>query len=260
MVMGWRDSEEINLNSKQFTNSWLSGERVGILYILYRWFLSVFFIVSIIQSVVASTIYFLDKSEPENVYKYFIYLTNNGRWLACLAYSVEAGLVTGRFYQEKKGIYKECIDEGEYTLPFYIKISWFLNNCTSSISVLICTVYWTLLYNAERQRLDFENFSGHLLTAIVSFIDICVSDRPWILLHSLQPVLFCIIYCFFSLIYFMTGGTNYYGVCLYPVNVKKGRFMLGRKSNVLFQKMFITLEITKFMIKNRKSATLLIYL
>ena len=39
---------------------------------------------NLIQSVVASTVYFMDKSEPENVYKYFIYLTNNGRFVVTI--------------------------------------------------------------------------------------------------------------------------------------------------------------------------------
>ena len=48
-------------------------------YLVYRWCLALFFIFSLIQSMVQNTLYFLQVGETENVYKYFIYLTNNGR-------------------------------------------------------------------------------------------------------------------------------------------------------------------------------------
>ena len=48
-------------------------------YLAYRWFLAMFFLFGLIQSLVQNTLYFLSVGQTENVYKYFIYLTNNGR-------------------------------------------------------------------------------------------------------------------------------------------------------------------------------------
>ena len=35
----------------------------------------------------------------------------------------------------------------------------------------------SVLYNPARNELDFENFSGHLLIAVVHFVDVLVGDR-----------------------------------------------------------------------------------
>ena len=52
-----------------------------------------------------------------------------------------------------------------------------LTNISSSLSFMISIVYWSVLYNPERNELDFENFSGHLLIAVVHFIDVIIGDR-----------------------------------------------------------------------------------
>ena len=52
---------------------------MSLLYLVYRWGLAVLFIFSLVQSIIQNTVYFLNVGQRENVYKYFIYLTNNGR-------------------------------------------------------------------------------------------------------------------------------------------------------------------------------------
>merc|ERR1719402_757801 len=79
-----------------------------------------------------------------------------------------------------------------------------------SPSFMITIVYWSLLYNPERNELDFENFSGHLLLACLHLIDLLIGDRPWRLVHALHPVLFGCVYAVFSLSYYLAGGTNYH--------------------------------------------------
>ena len=62
-------------------------------------------------------------------------------------------------------------------LPIPLTILWVLTNISSSLSFMITIVYWSVLYNPERNELDFENFSGHLLLAVVHFIDLLIGDR-----------------------------------------------------------------------------------
>ena len=50
-----------------------------VVYLAYRWFLAMFFLFGLIQSLVQNSLYFLSVGQTDNVYKYFIYLTNNGR-------------------------------------------------------------------------------------------------------------------------------------------------------------------------------------
>ena len=63
------------------------------------------------------------------------------------------------------------------SLPIPLTILWVLTNISSSLSFMITIVYWSVLYNPERNELDFENFSGHLLLAIVHLIDVLIGDR-----------------------------------------------------------------------------------
>ena len=65
----------------------------------------------------------------------------------------------------------------EKALPIVLTILWVLTNISSSLSFMITIVYWSVLYNPERNELDFENFSGHLLIAVVHFIDVIIGDR-----------------------------------------------------------------------------------
>jgi len=209
MKKSWFQHED-GPGPKQFTNTWLLSDHVSLPYLLYHWSRAIFFIVAILQSLIKSSLYFIEKEEPDNVYKYFIYLTNNGRWLAAVAFTLEAVLVSLRYSKERKGTYKECFEEGFKNLPFSHKLLWYLANCNSALSIMITIVYWTLLHNPLRHYLDFENFSGHLFIGLAVILDVFISDRPWRLRHCVHPILFSVIFCIFSLFYYLAGGTNYY--------------------------------------------------
>ena len=71
-------------------------------------------------------------------------------------------------------------------------------------------VYWAALYSPEKHQEDFENFSGHLLIAAVCLLDVWISDRPWLLIHALHPIVFGAAFGVFSLVFHFLGGTNYY--------------------------------------------------
>ena len=72
---------------------------------------------------------------------------------------------------------KEEIGMEQKGLPIPLTILWVLTNISSSLSFMISIVYWSVLYNPERNELDFENFSGHLLLAVVHLIDLLIGDR-----------------------------------------------------------------------------------
>ena len=95
-------------------------------------------------------------------------------------------------------------------LPLIFKCLWALCNINYSLAVMITLVYWITLYTPERHYLDFENFSGHLLIAVVNCVDLFISNRPWRLLHAIHPIIFGGVFGIFSFVYFLAGGTNYY--------------------------------------------------
>jgi len=212
----------------RFTNTWLAkGSRVPLFYLLWRLFAASLALVGLVQSIAQNTLEFLEKEQHENIYKYFIYLTNNGRWVAAAALLLEAALVVQRYIargednaiidtdkQREGGSEPNMKDEvgsrRQKRLPIPLTILWVLTNISSSLSFMITIVYWSVLYNPARNELDFENFSGHLLIAVVHFVDVLVGDRPWRLAHSFHPVLFGCVYAVFSLSYYLAGGTNYH--------------------------------------------------
>ena len=69
----------------QFIFQWLGPGSVSHVYLTYKWAIAILFLVGLVQSIIQNTIHFLEMKETENVYKYFIYLTNNGRW-DCIKY------------------------------------------------------------------------------------------------------------------------------------------------------------------------------
>ena len=50
---------------------------------------------------------------------------------------------------------------------------------------MITAVYWSVLYNPERSKLDFENFSGHLVITLIHIVDVLLSDR-WARVFSMR--------------------------------------------------------------------------
>jgi len=192
----------------RFTNTWIGDNRVSIFYLIYRWSLAILFVIGIIQSIIQNTLHFIEAEEIENIYKYFIYLTNNGRLVACAACTLDAVLVTIRWRKERLTILVFG-DECGRLEPRY-KILWILWNINSSLSMVITLVFWIALYTPERHPLDFENFSGHLLTAVASLVDVFVSDRPWRMGQVLHVMLFGGVFGVFSFTYTMLGGTNYF--------------------------------------------------
>ena len=146
----------------------------------------------------------------------------NCRLVACAACTLDAVLVTMRWRKERLTILgrkflKELFsikhsvfgDECGRLEPRY-KILWVLWNINSSLSMVITLVFWIALYTPERHPLDFENFSGHLLTAVASLVDVFVSDRPWRMGQVLHVMLFGGVFGVFSFTYTMLGGTNYF--------------------------------------------------
>ena len=54
-------------------------DKVSFSYLVYRWSVAILVTAGLLQSIFQNTNYFLDHQQSENVYKYFIYLTNHGR-------------------------------------------------------------------------------------------------------------------------------------------------------------------------------------
>ena len=68
---------------------WLSRGGPPLAYLGWRLAVAALALAGLTQSIVQNTLEFLEREQEENIYKYFIYLTNNGRWVAAAALSME---------------------------------------------------------------------------------------------------------------------------------------------------------------------------
>ena len=102
-----------------------------------------------------------------------------------LILTYQAVLVSRRFLVERKESDEKMnvvkCENGqtgrERELPVLCSILWILSNISSSLSVMITIIFWAALYNPQWDKLDFNNFSGHLFLAIIHIVDFLVSDR-----------------------------------------------------------------------------------
>ena len=95
------------------------------------------------------------------------------------------------------------------------RVSWALQNLSSSSALLISLIYWTALhpYVVKYHLMtsawaSFLNVFLHGLNSVSFLIDIFVSARPVRIHHFYFAVFFGIYYMVFSIVYWQAGGTG----------------------------------------------------
>ncbi|XP_063710107.1 protein rolling stone-like [Culicoides brevitarsis] len=166
-------------------------------FLIYRWILALFFISALIYS------FYNHITKFHEISKFFIYLTNQG-FVLCVTYSVLAAVVTTWYFQPAQ---LENIETTE-NMPLILRIIWVMHNVSLTLSVVITLVYWTLLYDSDKDQLDAKNILTHICNSIVMFIDLMIIAHPIYLMHVLYPILLGIFYAIFSVIYQFAGGLN----------------------------------------------------
>ena len=106
-----------------------------------------------------------------------------------------------------------CCGVGNDKAFWYQKIHWVLYTTSIPLSVLIAILFWSLLYDPDRNfdYFSFANIATHLLSAIFGVVDIHVTAIPTRILHVIYPFIFGTVYVVFSAIYDAAGGSNHFG-------------------------------------------------
>lgn len=65
-----------------------------------------------------------------------------------------------------------------------------------------------MIYDSERDLLDFVNLASHGGNGLVLLVDLIVGCQPFKLMHFIQPLALSLIFLVFSLIYYLAGGTD----------------------------------------------------
>jgi len=140
--------------------------------------------------------------------KWFIFMTNQGVSILTIHYIFYACIVVWR---------SSCGPHASNgtTLPLLYKISWALQNMSSTVALFISIIYWTLLHPVVVENnlivgtwLNFLNVFLHGLNTVSYLIDVFVDARPTRIHHFYFALLFGIYYTCFSLVYWAAGGTG----------------------------------------------------
>ncbi|XP_062127035.1 protein rolling stone [Drosophila sulfurigaster albostrigata] len=167
-------------------------------YLFYRWFMALFFIGVVIESM------WPQADDETSYWLYFIYMTNWGIWMCMLTNLLGAILVTIWHYHPEYS--DKLLNMEAWLSPF--RIYWSMHIITLVLSIVITIIYWSILYDANESALDATNVLTHGFNSICMFIDLWIVAHPLRLLHAFLPVVFGVIYAIFSYIYQMCGGIN----------------------------------------------------
>ncbi|XP_058451661.1 protein rolling stone-like [Malaya genurostris] len=194
--LGFRNCGMGHFAAEEFVKSQWQSRSKSTIFLLYRLALAIFFTAVVVNSIVATV-------TPEDWGKYFIYLTHWGIMM-CMATSVMGAALVARWYFHPEYSDKVCNCDD---MPRSFKIYWIMHNITLVVSVCITVIYWGILHN-EEMPVDANNILVHATNCVFMFIDLIIVAYPVRIWHVLQPIFFGMLYCIFSIIYFLCDGTD----------------------------------------------------
>lgn len=178
---------------KDFVVSQWQNHNKSSIYLCYRWLVALFYVFSFLFSL--STAIFRGEAHV-----YFIYLTNWNLLATMILCSLSAVIVSMHHVNYMR------IPE-KMTLP--LKLYWFLSICCTMYSILISTIYWTVLYHQDNNQLDLNNVIVHMTNSLVLIIDIFVIKHGAKISHFVWPLLCGFAYLgLLTWLYPFLGGVN----------------------------------------------------
>lgn len=90
------------------------------------------------------------------------------------------------------------------------KASWVVCNIASNIGSLVSLMYWSFVY-VPGQFVDGSNINAHAINSVLIVTDVLLSNAPFRVFHLVYPMLYSLIYCLFTVVYWAAGGTNEQG-------------------------------------------------
>lgn len=119
--------------------------------------------------------------------------------------------------------------EASRALPmaWFHEALWVIYNIASVAAIMVTLSFWLLLFNADK-GVRAVTVILHGVNSIVMVGDTMLSSIPVRLFHVIYPMLYCIVYVMFTVIYWAAGGPNY----IYPQTDYTGRPILAAVSQL----------------------------
>ena len=190
-----------------------------ILFLMYRCITSVYVLVWLVQGIAGIGS------------KYFIYLTNWSFILLTLYLFVAATSSTLKFiihrsHGSQSEPHQEHDDQdvhiqrresqttlgADYTtnVVWYQKVQWLLATVALEYALFVSILYWSFVHD-EGDEVSAVNVHVHAINGVISICDIMASGTMIRVLHVVYGM-FGAVYIVFTVIYYVTGGTNEDGV------------------------------------------------
>ncbi|XP_055848527.1 protein rolling stone-like [Episyrphus balteatus] len=182
-----------------YKSQWQTRER-SFWYLLYRWCVALFYL----GSILACAIHQFDNA------RFFIYLTDWG-FVLCTIATLYGAVLTTLWHFDRVDALEDS---------WGIKLFWILHWSALVLSIVISSMFWTLLLQVDPSIAgDPYNLLQHATNSIVMIIDHFVVRFPSRILHFIYPLGIGAVYCLFSIIYYFAGGTGAYGASnsIYPI-------------------------------------------
>ncbi|KAK3593932.1 hypothetical protein CHS0354_011536 [Potamilus streckersoni] len=96
-----------------------------------------------------------------------------------------------------------------YKLPWYMKLTWFLANVVYVFAIIVTIIYFSAVYpTLGMAGTNINDLNMHAFNTLLVMIDALVVARPVRLLHFVDAVIYGLLYCVFSVIYWSADKTR----------------------------------------------------
>ncbi|XP_033098630.1 protein rolling stone-like [Anneissia japonica] len=206
----------LHSDKRLFVTSEFSGLNPHI-FTIYRFVVAIYF--------AGFTVWYIPYSVTDYGWTFFIYLTN---WtfivvtcyLLLASYNSLVYYLNARRREEDRLLLGRSSSADTPDLPFIYKLQWFLYYLSANTSIMVTVVYWTALYSTGNLNFVdlFIDLNVHTLTSFVGIIETMLSATPFRFIHVVYPLWYGAVYLFFTIIYWVAGGTDPYGHSyIYPI-------------------------------------------
>lgn len=184
-----------------FRSEWQKGERPGVVYLVYRWFMALY----VLASFVFAIYHWDSKDVCEDRacrIKWVVYMTHWG--YTGLTFQIILAAICLTNWKMANTTQKQ-----PFPLRCLYKLYWIVFVITSDAAFSITVLFWAFVYNPVEFPLNLCNLCMHAFNSCMVFIDLMVVAHPvyWVQGY----VALCLVFAFsiFSGVYYLLGGTSH---------------------------------------------------
>lgn len=90
------------------------------------------------------------------------------------------------------------------------KASWVIYSIAACVGPVITVTYWSAVYT-PKVRVDGADVDAHAVNSVMIIVDTLMCSIPIRFFHVVYPMAFMLLYAIFTVIYWLSGGTNNIG-------------------------------------------------